>query len=137
MTIFYSILELNFKVFKLDVMKLKEVLVDKLLKKGFFVKESYKAKGFSGIIHEFDLLVEEGKKRCAINFCRGDVAIEIVKAVALYLDTKIPQILVCSEYRRDIVDMIEGSNVKVSVVSHENVNEIIKKLLSVLKNTLG
>jgi len=121
------------KVFKLDIEKLKEILVNRLLRKGFIVKESYKAKGFSGVIHEFDILIEEGGRCCAINFCRSDATIELIKAVALYLDTKIPQIVVCNEYKKDIVEMIEGSNVKVSMLSNENIDEVIRKIVEYLK----
>ena len=116
-----------------DIEKLKEILVNRLLRKGFIVKEPCKAKGFSGVIHEFDILIEEGGRRCAINFCRSDATIELIKAIALYLDTKIPQIVVCNEYKKDIVEMIEGSNVKVSILSDEDIDGVIKKIIEYLK----
>ncbi len=119
---------------KLDIKHLKELLVSKLLSKGFTIKESYKVKGFSGVTHEFDLLIIKENNCCAVNFCKTEVAIELIKAVALYLDTKIPQIIVCKEFKKNLVKMIEGSGIKVSIFSHSDVDEIVEKIMLILEN---
>lgn len=122
---------------KLGVEKLREVLVNKLLDRKFRIREHHRVKGFSGVIHELDILVEEGDKRCAINFCRSEVTIELIKAIALYLDTKIPQIIVCKEYKKDLAEMVKESNIKVSIVSAENLDVVIEKIVEYLSSTLN
>jgi len=124
-------------VSKLNVEELREVLVNKLSGKGFRIRESHRVKGFSGVIHEFDILVEEDDKRCAINLCRNEVTIELIKAIALYIDTKIPQIMVCKEYKKDLDKMVRGSNIKVSIVPAENLDMVIEKIVEYLSSALN